>query len=155
VWRLRRFQFTLLAVVVAVVGAVAWHFFSGPSSKDCAPVHELLSFNKTQIDYLNSKTHIPDKGSFEQETEPSDLDYRNWRDGIDDRAAKVTAQDLAPAAKELAQTADRLVEARIQLSAAEQGTAPGAPAPPVAMLVSALYDQYQAEVGQLAKTCSG
>jgi hypothetical protein len=152
--RFKRFQFTLLALVVAVGGGLAWHFFSGPSAKDCAPVKELLSYNKTQIDYLNSKTHIPEKGSTEQATEPSDQDYRNWRDGIDDRAAKVTAQDFAQPAKDLAQTADRLVEARIQLSEAEAHTAPGAAEPPVAMLVSALYDQYQGQVEQLAKACS-
>jgi hypothetical protein len=152
--RLRRFQFTLLAVVIVVVGAVAWHFFGGPSSKDCAPVRELLSFNKSQTDLLNSKTHIPEKGSTEQATEPSDLDYRNWADGLADRAAKVTSPELAGHAKELAQTADRLVRARLDFDAQSAHTAPGAATPPAGIAVAAFNDEFEARVKQLATTCS-
>lgn len=152
--RLKRFQFTLLAVVIVVVGAVAWHFFSGPSSKDCAPVRELLSFNKTQTDLLNSKTHIPEKGSMEQATEPSDLDYQNWSDGLADRAAKVTAPELAGTAKELADSARRMTAATIEFNAQAKTTAPGAQPPPVGMVAQAFYNEFQGYVQQLSKACS-
>lgn len=153
VWRMRRFKFTLLAVVAAVVAALLWNYFSGPSSSDCAPVRELLEFNKTQVDAMNAKTHEPEKGSYGEATEPSDLDYRNWGDGLADRARKVTAPELADRAKELSETTDRLVRARIELNAQTKATAPGAPPPPVAMAVTALYDQFQAEIGQLSQSC--
>ena len=143
-----------MALVIVAGGVLGYNYFSGPSSSDCAPVRELLEFNKIQIDGLNAKTHVPAQGSYEQATEPSDLDYQNWADGLIDRAAKVTAPDLANQAKTLAQTTDRLVRARIDLSAQTKATAPGAPPPPVAMAVSALYDEFQAEIGQLSKACS-
>jgi hypothetical protein len=152
-FRRRPFGITVLAVVLVAVAAVVWNYFSGPSSSDCAPVRELLAFNKTQTDLLNSKTHIPAQGSYEEATEPSDLDYRNWADGLIDRAAKVTDPDLANQAKSLAQTTDRLVRARIDMTAQTKATAPGAPPPPVAMAVSALYDEFQAEIGQLSTSC--
>lgn len=153
-WRLKRIQFTLLAVVVVVVGATLFHFFSGPSDKDCAPVRELLSYNKTQIDAMNAKTHVPEKGSYDQATEPSDMDYRNWADGLGDRAAKVSSPELGQQAKELAATANRLASARIDFNAQSKNTAPGAPPPPAAMVVSAFYDEFQQRVSQLAKACS-
>src|SRR6476620_8663683 len=77
-WRRRPFGITVLAVVIIAAVALAWNYFAGPSSTDCAPVRELLAFNKTQTDSLNAKTHIPEEGSTEQATEPSELDYRAW-----------------------------------------------------------------------------
>ena len=61
---------TVLAVVIIAVVSLAWSYFSGPSSSDCAPVREMLSFNKTQSDAMNAKTHIPEPGSGEKATEP-------------------------------------------------------------------------------------
>lgn len=149
----RPFGVTVLAVLLVGAGVLVWNYFSGPSSADCAPVRELLAFNKTQIDGLNAKTHEPAPGSFEQATEPSAIDFQNWGDGLMDRAAKVTAPELANQAKDLSQTTERLVRARIDLSAQTKKTAPGAPAPPVAMAVSALYAQFQADIEQLSKSC--
>jgi hypothetical protein len=152
-WRRRPIGITVLVVALIAVGALAWNYFSGPSSSDCAPVRELLAFNKTQTELLNSKTHIPEPGSYQEMTEPSDLDYRNWADGLADRAAEVAEPELASQAKDLAQTADRLVSARIDLNAKTKAIAPGAAPPPVAMAVAAFYEQFQAEVGQLSESC--
>jgi hypothetical protein len=144
---------TTVVVLVAFVigGGIWWLFFRGPSSSDCAPVRELLSFNKTQIDAMNAKTHVPDAGSYEKATEPSATDYRGWADGLADRAAK--AADLTEPATELAQTADRLVRARIDFDEQSAHTAPGAAMPPAAMAVKAFNDQYEAEVKALAIRC--
>jgi hypothetical protein len=146
---------TTVVVFVAVLLAtgVWWVFFRGPSSADCAQVRELLSFNKTQIEALNAKTHVPEVGSYESATEPSELDYRVWSDGLADRAAKVTTPDLAGPARDVAQTADRLVRARLDYDAQRARTAPGAAAPPAAMVVTAFNDQFEAQVKQLATTC--
>jgi hypothetical protein len=145
----------VVVLAFAVAGGVWWVFFRGPSSADCAPVRELLSFNRTQIDAMNAKTHVPAAGSYEAETEPSDADYRAWVDGLTDRAAKVTAADLAGPAKEVAQTAERLVRAKLDYDAQSKRTAPGAGTPPAAMAVGAFNEQMEAQVKQLATTCPG
>lgn len=146
---------TTVVVLVAIVvgGGIWWVFFRGPSSADCAPVRELLSYNKNKIDALNAKTHVPEAGSYEAATEPSAFDYRAWADGLADRAAKVTAADLAGQASDLAQTADRLVRARIDFDSQNAHTAPGAAPPPVGMAVIAFNDQFDSQVRQLATTC--
>jgi hypothetical protein len=113
----------------------------------------MLSFNKTQIDAMNAKTHVPESGSYEKATEPSAADYRGWADGLADRAAKVTAADLTGPATELAKTADRLVRARIDFDDQSAHTAPGAAMPPAGMAVKAFNDQYEAQVKALATTC--
>ncbi|MBJ7340194.1 hypothetical protein [Mycolicibacterium sp.] len=142
---------TLTAILVGT--GVWWLFFRGPSSADCAPVRELLSFNRTEIDKLNAKTHVPEPGSYEAATDPSELDYRAWVDGLTDRAAKVTAPELSTQASDMADTAERLVRARLDFDAQSARTAPGAATPAVAMVVTAFNDQFEAQVGQLAKTC--
>ena len=145
---------TVIVVTALLIGTgVWWVFFRGPSSADCAPVRELLRFNRTQIDALNAKTHVPDPGSPGVATYPTELDYRSWTDGLTDRAAKVTATDLAGPAKDVAHTADRLVRARLDFDAQSQHIAPGAGAPPAAMAVTAFNDQFEAQVKQLATTC--
>ncbi|MCW2551468.1 MAG: hypothetical protein JWR78_1249 [Mycobacterium sp.] len=143
----------VVTVAILVGTGIWWLFFRGPSSADCAPVRELLAFNKSEIEALNAKTHVPDPGSHEAAADPSELDYRAWVDGLTDRAAKVTADDLAGQAKEMAQTANRLVRARLDYDAQRAHTAPGAVGPAAAMVVAAFNDQFQAEVSQLATTC--
>lgn len=146
---------TTVVVLVAIVvgGGIWWVFFRGPSSADCAPVREMLSFNKTRIDAMNAETHVPAPGSYEAATEPSDVDYRSWADGLADRAAKVTADDLAKQAAEAARTADWLVRARLDFNDQAAHTAPGAAAPPAAAIVKTFNDQYQAQITRLATTC--
>lgn len=146
---------TTVVVLVAILvgGGIWWVFFRGPSSAECAPARELLSFNKIQIDALNAKTHVPEAGSYEAASEPSELDYRAWAEGLADRAAKVTADGLAGQATDVAQTADRLVRARIDYGTQSEHTAPGAAPPPAAMAVTAFNDEFEARVKQLATTC--
>jgi hypothetical protein len=145
----------VVLVAVLVGGGIWWVFFRDQrSSADCAPVRELLAFNTTQIEALNAKTHFPEEGSYEAATQPSDLDYRAWSDGLSDRAAKVTAEGLADPARELAKTAHRLVEARIDFNAQSAASAPGSAGRQAsAMMVTAFNDQYEAQVSQLAGAC--
>jgi hypothetical protein len=144
---------TLVAILVA--GGIWWVFFRDErSAADCAPVRELLAYNKTQVDALNAKTHVPEEGSYEAATEPSNLDYQSWASGISDRAAKVTAEGLAEQADELAKTADRLVDAMIDFNAQSTTTAPGsAGTQAAAMMVTAFNDQFEAQVSQLTRVC--
>lgn len=151
--RIKPLTTVVVLVAVLVGGGIWWVFFRDQrSSADCAPVRELLSFNETQINALNAKTHVPEEGSYEAATEPSDLDYLAWSDGLSDRAAKVTAEGLADQAQELAKTAKRLVDAKISYNS--QTSAPGsAPRQAAGMMVTAFNDQYEAEVSQLAAVC--
>jgi hypothetical protein len=145
---------TVVVLIGAVIAtAIWWVFFRGPSSAECAPVRDMLSFNRTQIDAMNAKTHVPETGSYEAATEPSEFDYRAWSDGLADRAAKVTAADLTGPATDLARTAERLVRAKIDFDAQSKHTAPGAAAPPAAMAVTSFNAEYEAQVKQLATTC--
>jgi hypothetical protein len=147
---------TVVVLVAILIGTgVWWLFFRGPSQEDCAPVREMLSYNKTQIDAMNAKTKIPAPGSYGTETEPSESDYRAWAEGLADRAAKVTAPDLAGQARDAAQTVDRLVGARIDYDAQSKRIAPGGTPPPVGMAVIAFNDQFDAQIKQLATTCPG
>ena len=143
----------VVLVGVLVGGGIWWLFFRGPSSQACAPVREMLAYNRTQIDAMNAKTHIPEEGSYEQPTEPSEIDYRAWVDGLTDRAAKVTDPDLAPQAQAAAETASRLVRARLDFNAQSDTTAPGAPMPPAAMAVTTFNDEFEARVSRLAEQC--
>jgi hypothetical protein len=145
---------TVVVVLALAVGTgIWWLFFRGPSSADCAPVRELLSFNKTRIEAMNAKTHYPEAGSYQTATEPSEFDYQSWTDGLTDRAAKVTAADLAGPAREMAQTGERFARALIDANAASAHTAPGGPAPPAVMAATAFDQQFQAQVTQLSTTC--
>lgn len=151
---LRRRPFTITIVLLIVtLGVVARQYFSGPSSSDCGPVRDMLAFNKSQIDALNAKTHVPEPGSYQAATEPSDFDYQTWADGLADRAAKVPSGDLAAQSRELAQTADRLIRSRIDLNEQTAATAPGAAAPPAAYAVKAFNDEFEAQVANLMKAC--
>jgi hypothetical protein len=144
-----------MVVALAVGTGIWWFFFRGPSSADCAPVRELLSFNKTQIDAMNAKTHDPAPGSYETATQPSDVDFQGWADGLSDRAAKVTAKDLAGPAADAARTAGWLVQARLDFNVQAKHTAPGAAMPPAGMAVKVFNDQFDSQIKQLATTCPG
>lgn len=145
----------IVLVGILIGGGIYWLFFRGPSSAECAPVREFLAYNKTEVDALNAKTHIPEEGSYGSATTPSELDYRTWVDGLTDRAAKVTDPELAGQTKAAVETAERLVRAQVDFDAQSQKIAPGAPLPPSGMLVVAFNEQYQAQISQLAATCSG
>jgi hypothetical protein len=97
---------------------------------------------------------VPEAGSYQTATEPSDYDYQVWVEGLADRAAKVPAGDLAQQSKEMAQTADRLIRSRIDLKEQAAVTAPGAAAPPAAYAVKAFNDEFEAQVANLIKACS-
>jgi hypothetical protein len=148
---------TLLALVIVLVGGGIWWIFfrDSHSSAECAPVRELLSYNNTRIDTLNAKTHIPEEGSFEAATEPSDLDYQEWANGVGDRAQKVTADDLGAQARDAARTAGWLAQAMADYSAQSKATAPGAQPPASGMVVKALNDQYGAQISKLSQECPG
>ena len=154
--RRRRPLFTVVVLVAFLIGgSIWWLFFRNEySSAECAPVRELLSYNKAEVDALNAKTHVPEEGSYEAAREPSDIDYRAWSDGMSDRADEVTADGLAGQARELAQTIDRLVGAKIDFNAQTRATAPGSNGPQaLAMVVTAFNDEFETRVGQLSQAC--
>ena len=145
---------TVVVLAATLVGTgIWWVFFRGPSSAECAPVRELLSFDKTEIDKLNAKTHVPEPGSYEAATDPSELDYRAWVDGLTDRAAKVTAPELAGQASDMARYRRAARPGPPRLRCSEPAHRTGRPDAAVAMVVTAFNDEFEAQVRQLAKTC--
>ena len=145
---------TLIVLVAVVVGGVIWWtFFRGPSSTECTPVRDMLSFNKSRIEDFNAHTHDPKPGSGEQATGPSSVDYRGWADGLADRAAKVSEPGLAEQARQVAETADRLVRSLLDFEAQAKATAPGAAMPPAGMAVTAFNEEFEAKVSRLAAAC--
>ena len=146
----------MVVLVAILIGTGIWWLFfrDEKSSEECAPVRELLTYNKTEVDALNAKTHVPEEGSYEAATEPSTLDYRGWADGIADRASKVSADGLSDQARELSSTVERLVQAKIDFDAQSKAVAPGAGGPQaLAMVVTAFNDQFESQVKQLAQQC--
>lgn len=151
--RLDRRWLLAIAVAVIAVGALALSRFGffGPSPEDCAPVKDLLDFNRSQADRIASKTAdsegIP--------TVAEEGAYQVWADGLAERAQNVTAPDLAPKATQVANLANEFVGTFSSLRAQAASRAPGAPAPPAAFEMAALNAQIVDNLDQLSSACSG
>ena len=109
----------LVALVVAGFGVAHRIERSG----SCHGVAELVGFDRSQQDYLESRMHIPAAGSYEEFSTPSDADYQNWVDGLERRAREVTAPELAPHARRAADLAGPADNAHAP--GAQRGERPG------------------------------
>lgn len=137
-----------ITVVVIAVGVWVWStYFNGPSEK-CKPVMDLLDFSRSQAAKIDSK------GNEGVPTVAEDSVYKDWADGLAERAQKVTDPALAAQATEVAQLANQFVSGLPVLRAQAQGRAPGAPAPPQVYEMSLLNDRIVAKLGELRKACS-
>ena len=137
-----------ITVVVIALGAWVWStYFDRPPEK-CKPVIELLDYSRAQAAKIDSK------GNEGVPTVAEDAVYRDWADGLAERAQKVTDPALAAQATEVAQLANQFVSGLPTLRAQIQSRAPGAPAPPQVFEMSLLNDRIVAQLGELRKTCS-
>ncbi len=143
-----RWKFTIVAVIIAVVGTLIYQFWYRRVPEGCAPVIELLDFNHRQSQVIGEKyggdgTGVPS---------PAELDaYTAWADGLADRAGRVTSPQLAAPAVGVATSANDFVRKLKEISATPH--APGAPAPPAVYQLSILNDQITAQLAELTKTC--
>jgi hypothetical protein len=146
----RRWTFTIIAVVIAVV-ALALNYFGvfGKSSEDCRPVKDLLAFNKAQAEQIESKT-ADSKGV---PTVAEETAYQAWADGLAERAQNVHEPDLARDATQLASLASEFVGKFSEVRVAAQSRAPGAPAPPAVFQMEMLNTQIADSLKKLTDAC--
>lgn len=145
---IKRWRFTIAALVIAVVATLVYQFWYRRVPEGCQPVQELLSFNSAQSKVIEDKTKGDDKGL----PTPDQLAaYTAWADGLADRAGKVTVPDLAQHSVELATLANKFVGKLKLISSTPH--APGAPPPPEYYELTIINDQINDELGQLKKSC--
>ena len=147
----RRLWFAIAIGVIAVVVLVLSRIGAfGHSSEECAPVKDMLAFNKAQGEQIASKTGdaqgIP--------TIAEEASYQAWADGMAERAQKVTSPDLARTATMVATLANDFVSKLSLVRSQADSRAPGAPAPPAVYEMAALNARISNSLEELAKACS-
>jgi hypothetical protein len=142
-----RWVLTITVVVIAIGVAVWSKYFDGPPEK-CKPVIDLLDFSRSQAAKIDSK------GNEGVPTVAEDANYKDWADGLAERAQKVSDPGLAAQATEVAQLANQFVSGLPSLRAQTQARAPGAPAPPQVYEMSLLNDRIVAKLGDMRRACS-
>lgn len=147
----RRWWVAIAVVVIALVAlGVSQTGLFGRSAEECGPVKELLEFNRSQNEHIQAKfgdaEGIP--------TAAEDTAYQAWADGLAERAAKVTAPDLAASATQLAFLANEFVATLPQVRGQSEARAPGAPAPPAAFEAMALNSQILDKLKELSDACN-
>ena len=132
---------TLIALVYSVIRQ---------PPQECRPVQELLEFNHAQGEAIEAKSQ-------DAEGLPSAADeiaYREWADGLAERARTVEAPELRFTAVEVADLANEFVRKLPQLRSASSAQAPGAPAPQVVYEMAAIDDQIQQRLADLSEACA-
>ncbi|OBK79431.1 hypothetical protein [Mycobacterium sp. 1164985.4] len=147
--RLDRRWWVAIAVVVIVAVAFVYSQLQKPP-EECGPVLDLLEFNKQQGDLISSKS----EGAEGPPTQAEELAYRQWADGLAERARNVDAPELRFTAVQVADLAGQFVEKMPQARAATESRAPGAPAPQIYYEMSALDTQIRRKLAELSKACT-
>ena len=136
-------------MVVVVVVALVYSQFQKPP-KECGPVLDLLEYNKSQSELIGEKS----EGAEGAPTAAEEIAYRDWADGLAERARKIDAPELRFTAVELADLAAMFVQKMPQARAETESRAPGAPAPEIYYEMSAIDAQIQHKTAELTKACS-
>jgi hypothetical protein len=145
----RRVWVAIAIAVIAIAAVVVSRTVFGGPSEDCRPVRELLDFNTSQTQLIDSKTgDAPGIPTVAEETA-----YQKWADGLAQRAQNVSAPDLAQTSTELAVLASQFVSKFPRVRAEAQARAPGAPAPAAAYEMAALNVRITDRLATLAKAC--
>ena len=113
-------------------------------------MQDLLEFNRTQAEAIEANSQ-------DAEGVPSAADeiaYRQWADGLAERARNVEAPELRFTAVEVADLASEFVKKLPELRSASGAQAPGAPAPQVVYEMAAIDDQIQQRLADLSEGCS-
>jgi hypothetical protein len=146
----RRLWFAIAIGVIAVVVLVLSRIGAfGHSSEECAPVKDMLAFNKAQGEQIASKTS--DAEGIPSVAEVSA--YQNWADGLAERAQNVHEPELARDATQLASLAGEFVGKFSDLRTEAQSRAPGAPAPPAVYQMDVLNSQIADSLKKLSDAC--
>ncbi len=150
--RLDRRWWVAIAVVVIVAGALVLSntVFNRPS-EECKPVLELLEFNKSQAELIESKSSDADPAV---PTVAEDTAYQQWADGLAQRAQRVNDPNLANTAIQVADAATKFVAMLPRMRIESEHHAPGAP-PPQAWFEMTLLDKRVTDgLAQLSDACT-
>ena len=147
----RRWWVAIAAVAIAAValGLSQTNLF-GRSPEECRPVKDLLEFNSSQGEQIESK--FADAEGIPSPAE--DAAYQAWADGLAERAGMVTAPDLAGASTQVAYLANEFVAKLPEIRAQAATRAPGAPAPPAYFETMALNSQILEKLKELSDACA-
>jgi hypothetical protein len=145
---IRRWKFTIAALVIALVGMGVYQFWYKRVPAECAPVIELLDFNTAQSQKMHTNAEGQDTPSA-----ADDVAMEGWADGLADRAGKVTDPKLAVHAVQLATLANEFSMQYPQMRRESEARAPGAPPPPIVFEMSLLNDKISTELVALSKAC--
>lgn len=147
--RLDRRWWIAIGVVVVTLIALAYTMLRQPP-EECRPVQELLDFNRSQAEIIESKS----EGAEGLPSAADELAYQEWADGLTERARNIDTPELRFTAVEVADLATEFVRKLPQVRSASDSQAPGAPAPPIAYEMAALDDQIQRKLAELSDACS-
>lgn len=139
-----------IGVVAIVAVALLYSLFQKPP-EECRPVLDLLEYNKSQNELISAKS----EGAEGAPTAAEEIAYREWADGLAERARKIDAPELRFTAVEVADLAGMFVQRMPQARAETENRAPGAPAPQIYYEMSALDTQIQRKLAELSQACSG
>ena len=139
-----------VAVAVAVVVLLSNTVFDGPS-EECKPVKDMLDFNSSQGELIDSKASDSDPAV---PTVAEDAVYQQWADGMAQRAQQVTDPNLAATAIQVADAASQFVAKLPRMRSEAENRAPGAPAPPVWIEMTLLNQRIIDGLHELADACS-
>lgn len=140
-----------IAIGVAVVSLIALVYtVIRQPPEECRPVLELLDFNRSQGQAIEAEG----EGATGPPSAADEIAYRQWADGLAERARDVDAPELRFTAVAVADLADQFVSRLPELRSAVGTRAPGAPAPRVLYEMAALDDQIQRNLAELSDACS-
>jgi hypothetical protein len=138
-----------IGVVVVVIVALVYSQFQKPP-EECRPVLDLLEYNKSQNELISAKS----EGAEGMPTAADEIAYRDWADGLAERARKIDAPELRFTAVQLADLAHMFVQKMPQARAETETRAPGAPTPEIYYEMSAIDTQIRGKVAELSGACS-
>lgn len=138
-----------IGVVVIVIVALAYSQLQKPPA-ECGPVLDLLEYNKSQNELISAKSEDAEGAP----TAAEEIAYREWADGLTERARNIDKPELRFTATDLADLATQFVRKMPEARAATEHRAPGAPAPQVYYEMSAIDSQIQRKLAELSNACS-
>jgi hypothetical protein len=146
----RRWWVAIAVVVISMIALVLSNtFFKGPS-EECKPVLDLLEYNKSQGQLIESKHSDTDPAV---PTVAEDAAFQQWADGLAQRAQQINDPNLAATAIQVADAAAKFVAMLPRVRAQSETHAPGAPAPPAYFELTLVNQRIMDGLAQLADAC--
>ncbi|WP_233214662.1 hypothetical protein [Mycobacterium sp. 4858] len=140
-------------MVTAAAGLViAWRI--DERAQPCWSVRQFVDFNRDMQASLKAKTRFAPPGSYEQDSIPTDADYRAWLDGLQERANQVTEPGLSAHAQRAAALAREFMKDANQMNDELARQDPlNVKLPPSAKAAGEVNHEFGDEMAALARAC--